>query len=340
MNYQNQMEILKMKKIFITILSFLIILLPFSGCNNSDGKKTIRLNEVTHSVFYAPLYVAIEKGYFEEEGLKIELTNGGGADASMTAVLSKTADIGLMGPETVIYVQNQGKQDAPKVFGQLTQTDGSFLVSRSPIENFDWNDLRGKEILAGRKGGVPAMTFEYVLNKLGMQDGVDFNLNYDVQFNLMTSAFLSGTADFCTVFEPTASEYQAEGKWYIVASVGQKAGEIPYTSFIALDSYIKNNEKTVESFLKAIKKAHEFMKTATDVEVAQTIVKQFPSTSINSIATSIESYKNINAWKTNLQASEESFNTLQNIMENAGELSSRVPFDKIVNNSVAKKVFG
>lgn len=329
-----------MKKIFITFLSLLIILLPFSGCNNSDGKKTIRLNEVTHSVFYTPLYVAIEKGYFEEEGLKIELTNGGGADASMTAVLSKTADIGLMGPETVIYVQNQGKQDAPKVFGQLTQTDGSFLVSRSPIENFDWNDLRGKEILAGRKGGVPAMTFEYVLNELGMQDGVDFNLNYDVQFNLMTSAFLSGTADFCTVFEPTASEYQAEGKWYIVASVGQKAGEIPYTSFIALDSYIKNNEKTVESFLKAIKKAHEFMKTATEVEIAQTIVKQFPSTSINSIATSIESYKNINAWKTNLQASEESFNTLQNIMENAGELSSRVPFDKIVNNSVAKKVFG
>ncbi len=329
-----------MKKIFITFLSAILILLPFSGCNNENGKKTIRLNEVTHSVFYAPLYVAIEKGYFEEEGLTIELTNGGGADASMTAVLSKTADIGLMGPETVIYVYNQGKQDAPKVFGQLTQTDGSFLVSRSPNDNFDWNDLRGKEILAGRKGGVPAMTFEYVLNQLGMQDGVDFNLNYDVQFNLMTSAFLSGTADYCTVFEPTASEYQAEGKWYIVASVGQKAGEIPYTSFIALDSYIKNNEKTIESFLNGIKKAHEFMHTATNVEIAQTIVKQFPSTSINSIATSIESYKNINAWKTNLQASEQSFNTLQNIMENAGELSTRAPFDKVVDNSIAKRVFG
>ena len=329
-----------MKKIMTLFMALLLLILPLSACSDNKGLKVVKLNEVTHSVFYTPLYLAIENGYFEEEGLKIELTNGGGADASMTAVLSGTAHIGLMGPETVIYVQNQGKLDAPKVFGQLTQTDGAFLVSRVSEPDFDWKDLKGKEILAGRKGGVPAMTFEYILNKLGMYDGVDFTLNYDVQFNLMTSAFLSGTADYCTVFEPTASEYQANGQWHIVASVGKQAGEIPYTSFIALSSYIKNNEATITSFLKAIKKAHEYLDTHSEYEVAEAIVKQFPSTSIKSIETSVKSYKSINAWKKDLQATEKSFDTLQDVMENAGELTSRVAFSNIVDNTIAKKVFG
>ena len=302
-----------MKKILTLFLSLVLIVLPFSGCKNKDGLKTIEVNEVTHSVFYAPLYLAIEKGYFKEEGLKINLTNGGGADKSMTAVLSGDADIGLMGPETVIYVYNQGKVDYPKVFGQLTQKDGAFLVSRKAEPNFKWTDLKGKEILAGRKGGVPAMTFEYILNQLDMKDGVDFNLNFDVQFNLMTSAFLSGTADYCTVFEPTASEYQASGKWHIVASVGEAGGEIPYTSFIALGSYIEKNQDTLKSFMKALKKAHEFIENSTELEVAKAIVKQFPSTSISSIEASIKSYKSINAWKTDLQATPESFTNLQNI---------------------------
>lgn len=330
----------KIKKIIATLICALIAITPFTACGNNDGLKEIRLNEVTHSVFYAPLYLAIENEYFRDEGIKISLTNGGGADNSMTAVLSKSADIGLMGPETVIYVYNQGKADYPQVFGQLTQKDGAFLVSRNPEPDFEWTDLRGKEILAGRKGGVPAMTFEYVLNQLDMFDGQDFTLNYDVQFNLMTSAFLNGTADYCTVFEPTASEYQAEGKWHIVASVGEQGGEIPYTSFIALGSYIKNNPETIKSFLKALKTAHEFIDTHTEREVAEAIVKQFPSTTINSIETSIKSYKAINAWKKDLQATEQSFTRLQDIMANANELSSRVPFNKIVNNSLAKSVFG
>ncbi len=328
-----------MKKIIALFLSLILFLFPLSACKEKDA-GTIRLNEVTHSVFYAPLYLAIENGYFSEENITIELTNGGGADNSMTAILSGTADIGLMGPETVIYVQNQGKKDAPKVFGQLTQKDGSFLVSRIAEPNFDWNNLKGKEILAGRKGGVPAMTFEYVLNELNMQNGKDFTLNFDVQFNLMTSAFLGGTADYCTVFEPTASEYQASGKWHVVASVGAQAGEIPYTSFIALDSYLKDNADTVKGFLRAIKKAHEFMASHTEYEVAEAIVKQFPSTSITSIETSIKSYKAIDAWKTNLQATEQSFERLQTIMQNAGELQTKVPFSKLVDNSLAKEVFG
>ena len=329
-----------MKKFLLILFSLCLAVIPFSGCGKDDGNKTIKLNEVTHSVFYAPLYVAIENGYFEDVGITIELTNGGGADASMTAVLSKTADIGLMGPETVIYVHNQGKQDAPKVFGQLTQKDGSFLVSKTPMPDFKWTDLRGKEILAGRKGGVPAMTFEYILNQLGMQDGVDFTLNFDVQFNLMTSAFLGGTGDFCTVFEPTASEYQSSGQWHIVASVGEQAGEIPYTSFIALESYIKDNHDTLKDFLSAIKKAHEFMETHTDTEVAEVIVKQFPSTSITSIATSIASYKKIDAWRKDLHGTEDSFNRLQDVMSNAGELESKVPFKEIVDNSIVDEVFG
>lgn len=328
-----------MKKFLIAVLTVAMLVLPFGACKKADTLKKIELNEVTHSVFYAPLYLAIENGYFEEEGLEINLTNGGGADNSMTAVLSKTADIGLMGPETVIYVYNQGKTDYPVVFGQLTQKDGAFLVSRNSEPDFKWTDLAGKEILAGRKGGVPAMTFEYVLNELGMENNVDFTLNFDVQFNLMTSAFLGGTADYCTVFEPTASEYQASGQWHIVASVGEQGGEIPYTSFIALSSFIKDNPDTIKSFLKAIKKAHEFIDNHTEKEVAEAIVKQFPSTTITSIETSVKSYKGIDAWKKDLQATENSFERLQNIMESAGELSARVPFDKIVDNSMAKEVF-
>lgn len=328
-----------MKKIFCIFLSCLFFTFTLVGCNEQDT-KTINLNEVTHSVFYAPLYVAIENGYFEEEKIKINLTNGGGANNSMTALLSGDAQIGLMGPETVIYINNQNKKDLPKVFGQLTQKDGSFLVSRVSEPDFKWENLVGKEILAGRKGGVPAMTFEYILNQKNLFDKKDFNLNFDVQFNLMTSAFLSGTADYCTVFEPTASEYEKEGKWHIVASVGEAGGDIPYTSFIALDSYIEKNTDTIKGFLKAIKKAYDFINTHTEYEVAESIVKQFPSTSISSIETSLKNYKKIDAWTKNLQATEESFNRLQDIMINANELSEKVPFNELVNNKYAKEIFG
>ena len=328
-----------MKKLLTLFISLILCFSCFTGCSD-DGKEVIELNEVTHSVFYAPLYVAIENGYFDEENIEVKLTNGGGANNSMTALLSGTADIGLMGPETVIYVQGQNKADAPKVFGQLTQRDGSFLVSRNEEPDFEWTSLRGKEILAGRKGGVPAMTFEYVLSELGMQNNVDYTLNFDVQFNLMTSAFISGVGDYCTVFEPTASEYQANGTWHIVASVGTQGGEIPYTSFIALESYLEENSETVEKFMKALKKAHEFIASHSEREVAEAIIKQFPSTTIESIETSLKSYKNINAWKTDLIATETSFNRLQDIMISAGELDARVNFNDLVDNTIAERVFG
>ncbi len=329
-----------MKKILFTIMAGIIALFSFVGCGKSSDVKTVELNEVTHSVFYAPLYLAIENGYFQEEKIDVKLTNGGGADKSMTALLSGTANIALMGPETVVYVYNQGKKDAPKVFGQLTQRDGSFLVSRNAEPDFKWTDLRGKEILAGRKGGVPAMTFEYTLNELGLKNGTDVNLNFDVQFNLMTSAFIGGTGDYCTVFEPTASEYQSAGTWHIVASVGEQSGEIPYTSFIALDSYLSSNKDTVKGFLRALKKAFEFLNSHTEREIAEAIVKQFPSTTIASLETSVKSYKKIDAWKNDMKATEKSFDRLQSIMMNAGELSEKVAFNKLVDNSFVKEVFG
>lgn len=329
-----------MKKFITLIISAIITIAPLSACNGNNNLKTIELNEVTHSVFYAPLYVAVENGYFEEQGLRINLTNGGGADKSMTAILSGSAQIGLMGPETAIYVQNQGKVDKPKVFGQLTQKDGSFLVSRKAEPDFKWQNLKGKEILAGRKGGVPAMTFEYILKELNYNLNIDYRLNFDVQFNLMTSAFLNNTADYCTVFEPTASEYEKEGKWHIVASVGEQGGEIPYTSFISLSSYIENNKDIIKKFLTGIKKAYEYMNTHTEKEIAESIIKQFPNTTITSIETSIKSYKRIDAWKSDLQATKSSFDRLQNIMSNAGELSQKVNFENIVDNTLAKEVFG
>ena len=219
-----------MKKLLIAIFSLLFAALPLAACaGGGEDLKTIRVSEVTHSIFYAPMYAADALGYFEEEGLAVELTNAGGADAVMAAVLSGGADIGFCGPEAALYVLIGGSNNVPKVFGQLTKRDGSFLVSRvDEADTFDWSkSLAGKEILAGRKGGVPAMTFEYILNEHGLYDGQNVTMNYDINFNYMTAAFESGTADYCTMFEPGASEYEKAGKGYVVAAVGEASGEVP-----------------------------------------------------------------------------------------------------------------
>ncbi len=330
----------KPHKIFSLIFSSLLALLPLSACKNEeDGIKTIQVNEVTHSIFYAPLYLADSLGYFEEENIKIELTNGGGADNVMSAVLSGDADIGFCGPEAALYVLIGGSTDTPTVFGQLTKRDGSFLVSRIPEPNFQWSDLKGKEILAGRKGGVPAMTFEYILNNNALYDGVDVTLNYDVAFNLMTSAFEAGTADYCTMFDPVAYEYEAAGKGYVVASVGEASGEIPYTCFMAKQSWLKDNESVACGFLEAITKAVKYINETPAATVAPYLTKYFDGTSENSIAASVERYKQIDAWRTELSMTEDSFNRLQDVIDNAGELSNRVNFKDLVNNSYAEKVY-
>mgnify|MGYP005762523857 FL=1 len=307
--------------------------MALSSCAADDG--VIRVNEVTHSVFYAPMYLADGLGYFEEEGITIELTNGGGADATMAAVLSDGADIGFCGPEAAIYVAIGGSNDQPKVFGQLTKRDGSFLVGRSDEPDFEWSDLEGKEILAGRKGGVPAMTFEYALK----EQGVNATLNYDVAFNMMTAAFESGVADYCTMFEPTASEYVAQGKGYIVASVGQESGEVPYTCFIAKQSYIDENPEKIEGFLRAVTKAIKYVNETDSATVAQQLVPYFDGTSVSSLEVSLDSYKAIDAWVTDMAMKESAFTRLQDIIESAGELERRVEFGEIVITNVAHTVY-
>ncbi len=328
------------RKSISALLAACLTLLPVCACTQ-DGEeiKTVKVNEVTHSVFYAPLYLADSLGYFNEESIKIELTNGGGADNVMSAVLSGDSDVGFCGPEAALYVLLGGSTDVPTVFGQLTKRDGSFLVSRVPEPDFKWENLKGKEILAGRKGGVPAMTFEYVLNNYGLSDGTDLTLNYDVAFNLMVSAFEAGTADYCTMFDPTAYEYEAAGKGYVVASVGEASGEVPYTCFIAKNSWLTENEKTAEGFLRAVTKAVKYVNETPAATVAPYLTAYFEGVSEQSIAASVERYKNIDAWRTNLSMTEDSFERLQDIIDNAGELPKRAKMTELVDNSSADKVY-
>lgn len=332
-----------MKKLLIFYLTF-ILLLTSVACQNSNGKTKVEVNEVTHSIFYAPFYVAIDGGFFEKEGLEISLTNGGGSDASMTSLLSGSCDIALLGPETIIYTTTGGAKDTPKIFAQLTKRDGSFLMGRNQDKNFTWDTLTGKEIIAGRRGGSPAMSLEYALNKNGLNDGENVTLNYDVQFNLTAAAFVAGTGDYVTMFEPTASEYQREGKAYIVASVGKESGEVPFTTFAAKESFIKSNEDLIKKFTTALYNAIKYIKETDTQKVAKLIEKSFPSTSLQSIEDSLNSYKEIDAWQEDLLLKKEAFNRLQEVMENAGELATRVKYEDLVYNEITedvyKKIFG
>lgn len=326
-----------MKKVFSIIVA-VVLLFSLCACTQDTETTVVRVNEVTHSVFYSPFYLAIELGYFEDEGIEIELTNGGGSNVSMTAVISGQADVGLVGPETVVYVFNEGKSDFPVVFAQLTARDGSFLISRKNEVNFSYDSLVGKEIIAGRKGGLPAMTLEYVLNKHGLYDGVNVTLNYDIAFNLQAGAFESGTGDYTTLFEPTASDFCLAGKGFNVASVGKDSGDVPYTCFVATKSFIGDNEELLKGFVKALRRAKAFMDTHEPSEVAEALLPQFDGTSKAQLENAVKSYLEIGAWSDDLVMSRDSFERLQDIMENAGELSLRASFDEVVFNDIAKSV--
>ena len=335
-----------MKNVIISILIIVLIIAGIFGVyylRNRNTEKTsdlteIKLNEVTRSVFYAPQYVAISKGFFNDEGLKLDITTGQGADKVMTAILAGQSDIGLCGPEAAIYVYNEGKEDYIEVFAQLTQKDGSFLVSKEPTNNFSWQDLKGKTIIPGRKGGVPYMTLEYVLKKNGLNPQTDLVLDDSIKFDLMAGAFTGGTAEYVTLFEPTASMTQSAGKGYIVASVGEASGEVPYTAYCAKKSYIEKNSETIEKFTRAIYKGQKWVKSHTSREIAEAIQSFFPSTSVESIEKSVQSYKEIDAWNETPVLKEESFDKLQLIMTEAGELTQKAPYNKIVNNTYAEKV--
>lgn len=338
-----------MKKIIITISIAIIVIaltvfVSIRVNKKPDNKEsikpitTVRLNEVTRSVFYCPQYVAINNGYFENENIKIDLTTGQGADKVMTAVLASQSDIGFAGPEAAIYVYNEGKEDYMQVFAQMTKKDGSFLVSRNENKEFKWTDLKGSTIIPGRKGGVPFMTFEYVLRHNGLDLQKDVVLDDSIKFDLMAGAFAGGNADYVTLFEPTASMTENQGKGYIVASVGESAGEIPYTAYFAKKSYIENNKDLIQGFTNAVYKGQQWVKEHSAEEIAQKVQSFFPDTDLEMLKNSIQRYKDIDAWNETPVLKKEAFDKLQTVMTEAGELESKAPYEKIVNNTFAEKV--
>lgn len=319
------------------ILALLCFVFVFTACGQKGDLVKIRLSEVTHSVFYAPQYVAINKGFFKEAGLDVELQNGQGADKVMTAVLSDQCDIGFAGPEASIYVYNEGKDDFAVVFAQLTKRDGSFLVGRNPESKFDWNSLQGKTIIGGRKGGVPEMTLEYVLNKNKLKPGTDVTVDTSIQFALMAGAFTGGKGDFVTLFEPTASMLEKEGKGYILASIGQESGEIPYTAYFAKKSYMDANKDLIQKFTDAIYKGQVWVDTHTPKEIAEAIKPSFPDTDLSTLETVAKRYQDIDAWCDNPIMKQASFDLLQTVMDQAGELKQKAPYDKVVTVKYAEK---
>ena len=325
-----------MKKILAFLLAALMIVPALCACGKKE-QTLVRLNEVTHSVFYAPQYVAMSQGFFEAEGLKVELTNGGGADKVMTAVVSGQSDIGLAGPEASIYVYNQGKEDHTQIIAQLTKRDGSFLVGRSDGE-FSWEDLRGKTVIGGRKGGVPEMTLEYVLRLHSLTPGEDVTVDTSVQFNMMAGAFTGGQGDYVTLFEPTATQIERAGKGYILASIGQESGEIPYTAYFANKSWLQENADTAQRFVNAIAKAQQWVMEHTDRQVAEAIVDQFPDTSLDELEAVTARHRQIDAWNRTPVMERHALERLETVMEQAGELahSDWVPFDELVNNTFAQ----
>ncbi len=340
-----------MKRLVYTLLSTLAIILVISiaivsrndsltNDNNSVSSETkldkITISEVTHSVFYAPQYAAINLGFFEEEGIEIELINGGGADNVMTAVLSNQVDIGFAGPEAAIYVYKEGSEDYPKVFAGLTVKDGSMFVSREKIENFEWSDVIGKHVLPGRTGGAPYMTFEHVLRKHEINPQSDLNLDTSISFDAMTPAFVGGTGDFVTVFEPTASSLELNGQGYIVAAIGEYTEEIPYTAYFAKQSYLSENNDLVQRFTRAIAKGQDWVNTHSAEEIVEVVSTSFPDADLVALTSALRNYKEIKVWNETPYIDEISFNRLQDIIIEAGELENRVPYNDIFDDSFTK----
>jgi len=326
-----------LKPSLLVFFSTLMVLI-LAACGGKEELKTVKVGEVTRSIFYAPLYVAIEKGYFEEEGLKIDLSTIPGGDKTMTALLSDGIDIALVGAETSIYVSAQGANDPIKNFAQLTQTDGTFLVSREPIENFTWDMLKDSTFLGQRKGGMPQMVGEYVLKQHGIDPHNDLELIQNIDFANISTAFASGTGDFVQLFEPTASLFEAEGVGYIVASFGTESGHVPYTVFMAKDSMISSDPETIEAFTRAIKKAQDFVYSSSAEEVAKVIVPFFENTEVDLIATVVDRYRSQESYAKDPILDEEEWDNLQNIMDEAGELPKRIPYEELVNTNFAEKV--
>ncbi len=329
-------------KNLLLILLVGVFLVTSTSCTKNNLKK-VKVAEVAHSVFYAPQYVAISLGYFEDEGLEIELINANGADKVTASLLSKDVEIGLQGPEPTIYLYKNNSNDYLINFAQLTTTDGSFIFGREKIDNFDITMLKGKSILGGRAGGMPEMTLEYVIKKAGLTlaknaDTADVNVRTDIAFAAMAGAFLSGEGDFTTLFEPTASEMVASGELYLLESVGRLAGEVAFTAYSCTESYLKNNQETLEKFTKAIYRGQQYVWSHTDREVAEIMKEHFADIDVETLESVVNRYRAIEAWAKTPVFSETAFDNLQLIMIEAAELDTKVSFKTLVDVTIAKKV--
>jgi len=329
-----------MKKLLLILMVVLLgMTLVLTGCGSSSGEQLtkVKLSEVTHSIFYAPQYAALTQGFFEEEGLEIELSNGQGADKVMTAVLTDQVDIGFAGPEASVYVYNEGKEDYAVVFAQLTNGDGTFLMGREPDPDFQWTDLKGKTVIGGRKGGMPAIVLQYVLEKNGLKVGEDVFIDTTMQFAAMPGAFMGGQGDYVIIFEPTASTMEKEGKAYIVASLGKESGEVPYTAYFTKKSTIEKNPELIQKFTNAIYKGQLWVDSHTPEEIAEAIKPQFPDESDEILVSAIKRYKEQNTWKKEPVLLEKDFYLLQDIIKDAGELNQIAPYDQVVTTEFGKK---
>lgn len=336
------------KKVALLLVCSLLGCLGGSACKHAEENKKeeteeltkITLNEVAHSIFYAPQYVAIEEGYFVEEGIKLELVTGFGADKVMAAVLSEDADIGFMGSEASIYAYQQGANDKVVNFAQLTQRAGNFLVSREKMPEFQWEDLKGKDILGGRKGGMPEMVFEYILKKHGMDPDTDMNIDRSIDFGSTAAAFSGGQGEFSVEFEPSATALEKEGTGYVVASCGVESGYVPYTAYSAKESYMKENPEVIQGFTNALQKGMDYVNTHTSEEIASKIQPQFKENDLDTITTIVKRYQEQETWKENLIFEQESFELLEDILDSAGELEERVPYEELVDTGFAKEAAG
>ncbi len=323
------------KKIFVYLFCVIIVFIIacsylFNNKKIDKNLEKVTLAEVAHTVFYAPMYVAIEKGYFEEVGIDINLILTSGADKVTAAVLSGDADIGFSGSEATIYVYNGGEKDYLKTFAQLTQKDGSFIVSREKIDSFKLSDLKGKTVIGGRAGGMPEMTFEYALKQNGIDPRIDLDIDTSVAFPAMGGAFISGQGDFVTLFEPTASQVEKQGYGYVVESVGKLGGNVPYTSFSARKSYLNSHKDLIKSFDKAIQKGLDYVHNNSDRDVALSIINQFPDSKVSELEDAIKRYRENDTWPKTTKFSKSSFDHLQDIMIDYGEITKKVPYSKLM----------
>lgn len=329
------------KKIIAAALAAVLAVSALPAAVSAEEKEElteVTLNEVAHSIFYAPQYVAIEEGYFEEEGLKIDLVNGFGADKVMTAVISGEADIGFMGAEASVYAYQEGATDPVVNFAQLTQRAGNFLVAREEMPDFQWSDLKGKKVLGGRKGGMPEMVFEYILRKNGIDPQKDLTIDQSIDFGSTAAAFTGDdSAEFTVEFEPSATALEQEGAGYVVASLGVDSGYVPYTSYSAKTSYMEEHPEVIQKFTNGLQKGMEYVQTHTPAEIAAVIAPQFPETDLETITTIVTRYHEQDTWKENLVFEKESFELLQDILEESGELKERVDYDKLVTTDYAQK---